>query len=172
MIEIRPMTLRECRRGLLRRFERHAVDTHIWKNGALVEEVFEMDWDKAKCRGVVKALRENIRKGSVVAAAWDGRRLAGFCIVASEPLGGCGQYLNLLCLQASKPYRGCGLGKQLFVHACEQARARGAQKLYVSSSPSNNTVSFYRHMGCVPATEHIQWLVEAEPDDYHMECVL
>jgi len=168
-----PMSLRDCRRGLFRRFIRHSEDMQVWKYasgaGILVEEAFLRDWDRAKRRRMEESLRQNLRQGSAAFAAWKGRRLAGYCILKPQPLGSRGQYLLLHCLQISKQYRGFGLGKRLFRLACGEARARGAEKLCISSSPSADTVAFYRRMGCTEAAERIPSLLEAEPEDYQME---
>jgi len=166
------MTLRECRRGLFRRFVRHSTDTHIWKNGVLVEQSFMREWDRAKCRRMEDGLRQKLKEGCAVHAVWKRRQLIGFCAVEPMPYGSDGQYLNLLFLHVSKPYRGQGLGAKLFALACNEARARGAQKLYLGAAPNKDTVAFYRRMGCTEAVEHIQELIDAEPDDYPMEIAL
>jgi len=48
-------------------------------------------------------------------------------------------------------------------------RALGANRLYISSSESKNTVEFYRSLGCELVSE-VDWeLFALEPKDIHME---
>ena len=171
-----PLTLAACRPGLFRDFIRHSTDTHVWKyvdgTGALAEQPFLRDWDAAKRERMEENLRQCLRDGDDAFAAWDRQEIAGYCIVKAEPMGSRGQYRLLYMLQISKPYRGCGLGRQLFALACAAARERGAEQLVISSSPSAKTVAFYRRMDCTEAREPFPALLEAEPEDYLMECVL
>ena len=173
---LRPFTIPDCRPGLFNDFIRHSTDTHVWKYvdgaGVLVEQPFLREWDAAKRERMEEDLRQNLRDGSAAFAAWDGGALAGYCVVKPEPLGSHGQYLLLYMLQISRPYRGHGLGRQLFALACGAAKERGAQRLVISSSPSANTVAFYRHMGCTEASEPFSALIEKEPKDYLLECAL
>jgi GNAT superfamily N-acetyltransferase len=46
-------------------------------------------------------------------------------------------------------YRGRGVGMQLFEGAGAFAREAGAKALYVSATPTENTVDFYLNRGCV-----------------------
>ena len=75
-------------------------------------------------------------------------------------------------LHVSNSFRKQGLGKKLFLLAAEKAYGLGAKKLYVSATPSENTVNFYLRLGCVLATEIDQELFELEPEDIHLEYVL
>ncbi len=44
--------------------------------------------------------------------------------------------------------------------------------MYISVTPSENTVSFYIYLGCVLATEIDQELFALEPEDIHIKYVL
>jgi hypothetical protein len=50
------------------------------------------------------------------------------------------------------------------------ARERGAKRLYISATPSENTINFYLRRGCVVAAEVDPHLFELEPEDIHLEC--
>ena len=67
---------------------------------------------------------------------------------------------------------GQGIGRELFRLACEQARIRGAQKLYLSAHSAEETQAFYRAMGCVEAAWYHPELVALEPCDCQMEFLL
>jgi len=62
------------------------------------------------------------------------------------------------------------LGTQLFERAKAAARERGARRLYISASPSENTVNFYLRLGCEVAAAPDPELFELEPEDIHLEC--
>ena len=78
--------------------------------------------------------------------------------------------LQLKFLHVSKAYRGQGLGKQLFTLAKTEAHMRGAKRMYISATPSENTVNFYRRLGCVATRELDPELFALEPEDIHLEC--
>jgi len=80
--------------------------------------------------------------------------------------------LQLKFLHVSHNIRKQGLGRRLFFTAAEQARGMGAAKMYISSTPSENTVHFYQYLGCRLAEEVDAELFELEPEDIHLEYVL
>jgi GNAT superfamily N-acetyltransferase len=76
--------------------------------------------------------------------------------------------MQLYYLYVSRAYRGRGVGTQLFDAAVSHARGAGATALYVSATPTENTVDFYLNRGCVLAPEPDPRLLAAEPDDIHL----
>ena len=80
--------------------------------------------------------------------------------------------LNLAGLWVSHQFRGKGIGKTLSRLAEQEARTRGAKTLYVSATPSENTVRFYMAMGFQPAEPVDPHLFEIEPEDIHLELIL
>ncbi len=54
----------------------------------------------------------------------------------------------------------------------EKAKELGAKKLYISATPSKNTVNFYMHLGCNLASEINPELYQLEPDDIHLEMII
>lgn len=70
----------------------------------------------------------------------------------------------------SQDFRRRGYGRVLFAKAAEHARQRGAHSLYFSACSSEETIAFYRAMGCVDASRPIAALVEEEPFDLQLEC--
>jgi GNAT superfamily N-acetyltransferase len=70
----------------------------------------------------------------------------------------------------SRSYRHKGLGTRLFELAKATARRRGAKRLYISATPSENTVNFYLRLGCAVAAAPDQELFDLEPEDIHLEC--
>lgn len=103
---------------------------------------------------------------------FDGDRLIGVAVVDSKPLGEQGQQRQLKLLYVDRAYRNGALGKRLFAAAVAQARRWGARQLYVSSTPSENTVRFYRRRGCYLNPEPDPELYALEPRDVHLLCDL
>ena len=52
------------------------------------------------------------------------------------------------------------------------ARSLGAQKLYISAHPAQETQAFYHALGCVEAEEYHKELAESEPDECQLEYAL
>ena len=67
---------------------------------------------------------------------------------------------------------GRGIGRALFRLTCREARALGAERLYISAHSAQETIAAYRAFGCVEA-EEINWtLAKKEPCDVQLEYVL
>lgn len=98
--------------------------------------------------------------------------MIGVAILEAKLIGRRQDRLQLKFLYVSKTYRGQGLGTQLFALAKAEARTRGARRLYISATPSENTIDFYRRLGCVLAQELDPELFALEPEDIHLECEL
>jgi ribosomal protein S18 acetylase RimI-like enzyme len=76
--------------------------------------------------------------------------------------------LQLLLLHVGRAYRQHGLGARLFRHAQERARLWSAAGLYVSATPTENTIRFYLGMGCRVILQPDPQLLAAEPEDIHL----
>jgi GNAT superfamily N-acetyltransferase len=70
------------------------------------------------------------------------RQMIGFHALLSIPDG-----LRLEHLWVLPERIGQGLGRMLFLHAAEQARAEGASRLTIEADP--HAASFYQHMGAI-----------------------
>jgi hypothetical protein len=62
------------------------------------------------------------------------------------------------------------MATRLFGLARATARARGARRLYISATPTENTVKFYLRLGCAVTREPDADLFALEPEDIHLEC--
>ena len=137
--------------------ERH--DVVGWPPGALEEHI--------------SSLRACLDQGGVIFGAFseDGR-LQGIAAVGDRFFGTAADRLQLVFLHVSDGARGQGLGSRLFAMAAHRAQACGARVLYVSATPSENTVDFYLGRGCRVADEVDAELFALEPEDIHLEYVL
>ena len=102
--------------------------------------------------------------------AFEDAELVGVIVLDSRRIGRDKDQLQLKFLHVSNSLRNRGLGTQLFELAKATAREMGARRLYISATPSENTVNFYLRLGCAPAEEPDPELFELEPEDIHLEC--
>lgn len=152
----------------------HATIGYEYRDGGLVK--IDVDWrvppwfpegDGEHCIPVrIKKwgllLEDNV---GVMLGALDGDRLAGFGILRYRIEGDMAEFA---VLHVSNKYRRQGIARRLseemFAHAIED----GAKSMYVSSSPTYATVSFYQSLGFRLADKVNKELYELEPEDIHM----
>ena len=101
--------------------------------------------------------------------AFDDGKLVGVAVMESRFIGREGDQLQLKFLHIGRSHRKTGLGRTLFDMAVARARELGARRLYVSATPSRNTVDCYLHLGCHVTDDLDPALFELEPDDIHLE---
>jgi GNAT superfamily N-acetyltransferase len=139
----------------------------------LLEEYWDVKgWDPDHLESCIKALNTTIDTNGYVFGAFDNGKLAGIVSLESTFMGLNMSYLKLDKLYVSKKYRNNGIARALMDMAKEKAKVLGAQKLYISATPSENTVKFYMNIGCKLTEELIPELFELEPEDIHLEMVL
>ncbi len=114
-------------------------------------------------------LKDCFRRGGFLFGAFDKETLKAVVVIDPKWLGKDMKTLELKFLHVDKNYRREGVGKSLFNKAVEKARALGANRLYISSSESKNTVEFYKSLDCELASEVDEELLALEPKDIHME---
>ena len=103
---------------------------------------------------------------------FDNGRLVGIVILENKFIGSCSDLLQLKFLHVSSAYRGQGLGGRLYRMAEERAHTLGAKGLYISATPSQNTVDFYLRRGARVAKQPDPELFALEPEDIHLECAI
>jgi predicted N-acetyltransferase YhbS len=161
--------------GLVWSIDRSEVIDHIYyyENGELVlkPEHYDMHgWPPGEAEHYTPILLDCFDRGGWFYGFFDDNQLIGVAILESKFIGALKDQLQLKFLHVSQAYRGQGFGKRLFELACEKAREKGAQRLYISATPSEHTVSFYRSLGCTVTEELDPELFELEPEDIHLEC--
>lgn len=176
MIVYRQLLEQELDRELFRHFIRRQVVTDCWRQvdgrWTVRPDPFVDDWSEEDFQVLLRCLRNTIRTGGFLCAAfWEGR-LKGFVSVESELFGGARRYLDLTSIHVSADLRGRGIGRALFEAAKDWAGKKGALRLYISAQSAVETQRFYRAMGCVEAEEYCAKHVEAEPFDCQLECPL
>jgi pimeloyl-ACP methyl ester carboxylesterase/GNAT superfamily N-acetyltransferase len=112
----------------------------------------------AFCRGHLAA-------GAVMIGAFDREVLAGIGILTPEIRPGVAQ---LAYLYVSSRYRRTGVASTIVARLTETARGLGTRRVYVSATPSESAVGFYRSLGFAPVAEPFRELLALEPEDIHM----
>lgn len=108
-------------------------------------------------------------RGGTFFGAFEEGRLIGVSVLESRFIGRNEDHLQLKFLHVARGYRKRGLGRMLFERAAGKASDLGANTLYISATPSENTIGFYLHIGCRVTDEVDRDLFELEPDDIHLE---
>jgi GNAT superfamily N-acetyltransferase len=137
------------------RLEQHNFDVQGWPPDTLA---------------MMPLLHESFDRGGEFFGAFDAGALVGVTTLDTRWRGPGRNLLQLEFMHVSRDYRGKGVGTRLFEQAREAARARGARGLYISATPSENTIRFYQGRGSVLIDVPDPELYEREPEDIHLEC--
>jgi len=146
---------------------------HIDGQLVLKPERYQMTgWPPGEAEHYGPILLECFDRGGTFHGAFDENRLVGVAVLESKFIGRERDQLQLKFLHVSNAYRQQGLGRILFDRAASRARELGARRVYISATPSENTVHFYQHLGCTVTDELDAELFELEPEDIHLEYVI
>ena len=155
---------------------REIVDAvYALQDGQLVLKPQHWDirgWPPGEQETYMPLLLDCFDHGGAFTGSFDDGVLVGVVALESRLIGERKDQVQLKFLHVSQSHRKQGLGRALFEQAGEQARRLGARKLYISATPSQNTIDFYRHLGCRVAAEVDPELLALEPEDIHLEYVI
>jgi predicted N-acetyltransferase YhbS len=170
-VQLRPLTRDEVE--LIWTIDRSEVHHHIYelRGGQLVRtpRYFEIPgWRPGAAEKETPVLLDCFDRGGTFFGVFDAEALVGMAVLESARVGRASDQIQLAYLYVSRAYRGRGVGTQLFEAAVSFAREADANALYVSATPTENTVDFYLNRGCVLAPEPDPRLLAAEPDDIHL----
>ena len=126
-------------------------------------------WPPGEEEQYTPILEDCYDRGGTFIGAFVDDVLVGIMVLESRFIGKNSDQLQLKFLHVSRNHRKGRLGRQLFEQAVYRARELKARKLYISATPSENTVNFYLHLGCTVAEEINEELFELEPLDIHLE---
>lgn len=150
-------------------------DVYHFENGTIVlkKEHYDMPgWPKGEPEMYTPVFEACYDHSGWFYGLFDNGRLIGVVILDSHFIGKNRDQLQLKFLHLSRPYRNQGWGKHLFDLAKVEARNRGANYLYISATPSENTVNFYLGLGCIVTKEPDPDLLALEPEDIHLQLKL
>ena len=172
-VDYRPLDESVLHPSLFASFNRYQEVKQCWrkenKGWVLKDIAFTEDWSTDQIEFLVQCLQNTLRQGGAVWGAFVQEALVGFASLENEIFGASARYLQLSSIHVSHEKRGLGIGKQLFLVMCQEAKKRGATKLYISAHSSKETQAFYRSLKCTEAQEYNMALATAEPCDCQME---
>ena len=146
---------------------------YTMRDGALVLQPHFFDahgWPPGEAEQYTPLLVSCYDRGGSFWGCFEGERLIGVAVLDTQWLGPDRDLLQLKFFHVSHAYRRQGVGTALFEQARGEARARGAKGLYISATPSENTIHFYRHLGAAVIPEPDPELYALEPEDIHLVC--
>ena len=117
----------------------------------------------------LSSLRGTIAGAGSALGAFDGDKLIGFCSVNPEVFGVKYNYVLLDQIFISLPYRSKGIGKQLFMRSVKEGKNFGAEKFYICAGSAEETIAFYKAIGCIEAVEINSELYEEDTRDIQLE---
>lgn len=118
----------------------------------------------------LEGLKGTIKNGGKAFGAYEKEgRLLGFATVNSDMFGRKFKYVLLDQIFISNEHRGRGIGKRLFKMCTDQAMEWGADKLYICAGSAEDTIAFYRRLGCEDAVEVNKEYYESDPRDIQLE---
>lgn len=174
-MKLRKLRLEEIKR--IKEIDRSEVVNHIYYyrdgNLELEEEFYDIKpWSQSELKDHINHLMKLSKKGGYIYAVIDDQRLIGVIALECDFIGRNKDQLQMVFLQVDNDYRNQGIGKKLMEKAKEKAKDLGAKRLYISATPSLNTIRFYLALGCTLASEINPELYELEPEDIHLELKL
>lgn len=129
-------------------------------------------WNPSELEQSIKHLYDIYDRSGTLLGAFDRNRLIAVSALDSKFIGREKDQLQLYFHHVDSQYRHKGIGGKLLMQVTEKAKKLGAKKLYISATPSKNTVDFYMHIGCRLASELNPELYRLEPEDIHLELTL
>lgn len=126
-------------------------------------------WDAQELADIIQRQAKLIEEGGLVIGTYDGDKLIGVASVEKKKRGSHAQYCKMDILYVSAGYRGKHIGKQLLEKCKTIAKGFGVEKLYISATPTKNTIDFYLKNGATLTQELDKKLFALEPLDIHLE---
>jgi GNAT superfamily N-acetyltransferase len=152
------------------------IDSHyVVQDGSLrlVDgRVDVVGWYPTEVDDYVARLHELRAAGGDVVGAWNGASLLALASLDARPVGSDPHLMKLDMLHVDAGHRRRGIGRELIELLAERARRRGATALYISATPTRNTVDAYVRLGAVLADPPDPDLIALEPEDVHLVLAL
>ena len=148
---------------------------YYFKDGQLTleDEFYNIKgWGPSELEQSLNKLYEIYDRNGTLFGAFDGNKLIAISALESAFIGRKNDQLQLYFHHVDNHYRYKGVGGRLLKKVMGKAKKLGAKKLYISATPSKNTIDFYMHMGCRLVSELNQTLYSLEPEDIHLELTL
>lgn len=151
------------------------LESYVYRDGQLVsvpDDQTVSGFEPAELTTLIERQRDLVATGGIVVGVFDQDEMIGVASIEKKRRGTLLQYCKMDILYTSRLYRGKHIGIQLLDIIKKIALDFGAQKLYISATPTKYTVDFYLSQGAGLTTEVDEELFALEPDDIHLELVL
>ena len=129
-------------------------------------------WDPSELEKSLEHLYDIYDRNGALFGAYDRDKLIAVSALESAFIGRNQDQLQLYFHHVDSRYRHKGIGGELLIKVIAKAKKFGAKKLYISATPSKNTIDFYIHMGCRLTPDINSTLYRLEPEDIHLELEL
>lgn len=113
----------------------------------------------------VEFCRGHLARDAISIGAFADEALVGIGILTPNIRPGMAQFAYL---QVSAPFRRMGIASEITRQLLQLARSQGSKYVYVSATPSESAVGFYKSFGFELIEEPLPELYELEPEDVHM----
>jgi ribosomal protein S18 acetylase RimI-like enzyme len=155
----------------------HVTLGYFFRDGKLEAE--EVDWQVPRwftdgrpehsVQEKVEAWKPYVERDGLMFGAFDRHLLVGMAILRPKLTE---EMAQLVVLHVSRDYRRQGIATRLSELVYRLALEMGAKEIYVSATPSESAVGFYRRQGFRLAEKVDKELYALEPEDIHMIKVL
>lgn len=146
---------------------------NAWRKREEILTLIEINWTGYELpNGLcwhLEHFKKTIENGGFAFGCFDHDTLVGYGTLDAKIFGEESKYVLLDQLFVSKEYRNKSIGKHIVALCVEQAKSLGATKLYLCAASSEDTIAFYKKIGCVSAAEINQKLYEEDPNDIPLE---
>lgn len=121
-------------------------------------------WNAEKRIWISEYLKQQIKNGGCAVAALFDTQIIAFACIDGKLRGHLVCYSNLTMLFVDDRFQRLGIGKKLLESIKNEASRIGADRLFISAIPSEDTIAFYFAAGCKDAECTIPEFVDAEND--------
>jgi len=144
-----------------------------WRNVNGTMQWIELNWlDEEYPDGYENhhnGLKATFEGGGFAIGAFANDCMVGFISVNRDIFGVQFKHVLLDQLFVDNKHQGQGIGKELFRLAVEKAKEWDVDKFYICAGSSEDTLGFYKSLGCVPAAEINKKLAANDVNDLQLE---
>lgn len=126
-------------------------------------------FDPSELHELMDRQKRIVEGGGKVIGAFGHDVLVGVASLEKRKRGAGSNYCKMDILYVSKDHRSKRIAQHLLQEVKKAAALFGAEKLYISATPTKHTVDFYLKQGAIPVEEPDEELFEKEPEDIHLE---
>jgi GNAT superfamily N-acetyltransferase len=171
MLTYRKMTLTECDK--INEMDAAQYIGRAWREVEGARKLIDIDYLDPTWPNGYDVHYNNLKstissEGEAVGAYDEADRLKGFVTVNRMTFGKSESYALLDQLFVSLESRGQGIGKRLFLAAVEIAKRFDVGYLFICAGSAEETIAFYRSLGCIDAPERHNDYYESDPRDLQM----